>query len=175
MVSFVRFCVFCCMLSLIMIACNKPAPQLPANKVVHVDSMALALTKINNQVIEYEDSVINAYVADSFPEMKKSGQGFWYWNMSNTKGHLLKENDACRVSVTIYDLDGVLCDKQDMKIKIGKNQIFKGLDDGLRLLVRGDNAWFVFPWYLAYGLKGNGDKVPPYTSLKVYVKVYRDF
>lgn len=160
-----------CSIALICVACTKPAPQLPANKIRNIDSLGMALTEVNNTLISYEDSVLTQYVNDSCPGMIKSGQGFWYKITKSEKVIRLKQDDECSFNASIFTLDGQLKIKNGYKVVVAKNQVFKGLDDGLRLLGRGEEAEFIFPWYLAYGVRGNGNEIPAYTSIKVLVKM----
>jgi FKBP-type peptidyl-prolyl cis-trans isomerase len=46
------------------------------------------------------------------------------------------------------------------EIILGRSEIEAGLDQGLRLLKPGGRAIFILPPFLAYGLKGDGKKIP---------------
>jgi hypothetical protein len=170
MISF-RKTIFFFVVAVFVLACTKPAPQLPANKIKYIDSTQLALTEANNALITYEDSVLTRYVSDSCTGMIKSGQGFWYKISKSTGKERFKDKDICYFNASVYTLDGNLRIKKDYRIEISKNEVFKSLNDGLRLVGKGEIAEFVFPWYLAYGIRGNGREIPAYTSIRVIVKM----
>ena len=68
-------------------------------------------------------------------------------------------------------LNGKLVESGEKRIVIGKKQLVVGLEEGLKLMHRGDSATFIIPWYLGYGMKGYGQMVPSYTSLVYEVKL----
>jgi FKBP-type peptidyl-prolyl cis-trans isomerase len=46
-----------------------------------------------------------------------------------------------------------------------------GLNQGLRMLKRGGEALFILPPFLAYGLKGDGNKIPSRSVLIYEIKI----
>ena len=60
---------------------------------------------------------------------------------------------------------GKLLKTEEKQVVIGKKQLIVGLEEGLKLMNRGDSATFIIPWYLAYGMKGDGSLIPAYTSI----------
>lgn len=166
-----RGILFSMLVSALFFACSKPAPQLPANKIKQVDSMEMAIAEVNNRLITYEDSLLTAYVKDSCKGMIKTGQGFWYKINHSSGKKLISNKQNCQLTLSVFTLDGKCKIKGHYHIEIGKNEVFKGLDDGLRCISPGDNAEFIFPWYQAYGMLGKEDLIPPYTSVRVLVNV----
>mgnify|MGYP003591493142 CR=1 FL=1 len=150
-------------------ACTKPAPQLPANKVHNTDSTATVLMEMNKIIAHQEDSLISRYVADSCQGFTKQEQGFWMKKIQNTGNRKFALKDVCAVNIKIMHLNGQYIDEIAQRITIGKMEIFSGLDDALMQMREGETAEFIFPWYLAYGMNGRGDKIKPYTSLRVSV------
>ncbi|HIN39955.1 MAG TPA: FKBP-type peptidyl-prolyl cis-trans isomerase, partial [Flavobacteriales bacterium] len=47
----------------------------------------------------------------------------------------------------------------------GKGEVEDGLDEGVFYMQTGDKAKFILPSHLAYGLMGDGDKVPSHSVL----------
>ena len=64
----------------------------------------------------------------------------------------------------MYDLKGAELLSEKKTVRFGKKEIPTGLEDGLRLMRKGETLRLIVPWYLAYGMKGE-DNIPPYTSL----------
>ncbi len=68
-------------------------------------------------------------------------------------------------------LDGTICYSSEEsgpeEVLIGRSEMTAGLNQGLRMLKPGGEAVFIIPPYLAYGLKGDGNKIPA-RSIIVY-------
>jgi hypothetical protein len=154
-------------------ACRKTPPQLPANKNMdNNNNEVAALVELNEKMALKEDSLLQEYVKNLSGTFVKSPIGIWYFIENRTHGTALNNSDSCFISFQMFSLDGkLLGEKSHEKIIIGKKQIPVGLEEGLRLLHKGENAVFVVPWYLAYGMKGLPPDVPPYTSLVYKVKL----
>jgi hypothetical protein len=152
--------------------CRKMPPQLPANKNLDTtDNEVVALAQLNERMAIKEDSLLKEFVKKLHGNFIKSPIGVWYFIENQTNGTTLKNSDSCCISWQMFSLEGKLLGKESCeKIVIGKKQIPVGLEEGLRLLHKGENAVFVVPWYLAYGMKGLPPDVPPYTSLIYKVK-----
>ena len=55
--------------------------------------------------------------------------------------------------------------KEEIKTnKLNKKELPTGLEEGLKLMRKGESARIIIPWYLAYGMQGN-EEIPPYTSI----------
>ena len=158
-------------LTILFFACNRPKPQLPANKINTVDSSEIALMNANKKLISSEDSILTLYVNKIDSSFTKNDLGFWYKINSKTRGKSLKLNDNCTISYSVYNLDNQKLFHKTEKIVIGKKQLIFGLEELIKLMHLGESASLVLPWYLAYGLKGDGKSIQPYTSLKLYVDI----
>jgi len=99
--------------------------------------------------------------------------GFWYKIYPSTDGTLIKDKEKCQFAYQLTSLDGKVMEQTNKQIVIGKKQIVVGLEEGIKLLHKGDSATFIIPWYLGYGMKGNKSVVPPYTSLIYHIKVMK--
>ncbi|MCE5330548.1 MAG: FKBP-type peptidyl-prolyl cis-trans isomerase [Bacteroidales bacterium] len=151
------------------LSCQKPAPQLPANKSNETDSTGLALLKINESLIAAEDSLIAGYVLKTDSIYTKDNQGFWYKINFATKSGKQKELETCKISYSVYSLDKEFLFRKEEMITLGKKQTINGIEELLKLMHKGEKATLILPWYLAYGMKGDGGNVNPYTSVIVYL------
>jgi len=167
-VSFCFAMFFCCML----ISCKKQTPQLPSNKAEVIDQDVVELLEINQRLTLKEDSILKKHAEGADENFKKQGIGFWYKIDRPAEGPYLKDQEACNFSCKMMSLDGKVLEQKDKRAVIGKKQLVVGLEEGLKLLHKGESATFVIPWYLAYGMKGNEPLVPPYTSLIYEVKLH---
>lgn len=151
-------------------ACKRQAPQLPSNKNIAVDTAVASLLTINQDLIHKEDSLLEIYVKSKNETFKRSEIGFWYKKNDSGNGNGIKNKAACNFTYKLSFLDGKVIENGRKSVIIGKKQLVTGLEEGLKLLHKGDIATFIIPWYLGYGMKGN-EHIPPYTSLRYEVRI----
>lgn len=162
-------------------ACNNqessPAPVKIESKKAFRDT----LENINKILIQKDNERINAYIKRMEWEMKKTETGLRY-AVIEEKGHeKIKNNDIVSIDYQIELLDGTVAYNSDetgyRKLKIGKTDSESGLQEGLKMLGKGDSAVFIAPPYLAKGLLGDFEKIPARSILvyKVRVKEIESF
>lgn len=156
LLALVFFCVFT--------SCKKQAPQLPSNKGNVADENVTTLLNINQNLASKEDSILEKQARQD-PEFKRSELGFWYKIDKKTDLPLIKDKDNCKFAYRLSSIDGKILLEGEKAVIIGKKQLVVGLEEGLKLLHKGERASFIIPWYLAYGMKGDDGEIPPYTSL----------
>ena len=154
-------------------SCRKAKPQLPSNKTTTEETNStIDLMRINKEMVEEEDNLINLYVQENDLSFEKTNTGFWYRKEQTNQNRLLKKDDVCVIDYQLYLLDGTLLEEvNNFKITVGRKDFFSGLDEGLQLIRVGENAVFIFPWNLAFGMKGYSQLVPAYTSILFKVHV----
>lgn len=152
-------------------SCQKPIPQLPSNKGNEVDENVASLLQVNVDLATQEDSLLESYVTVKHKGFEKNELGFWFKINNRTTANLLKEKETCRIMYELLLLDGKLVQKKELEITLGKKHVVTGLEEGLKLLHKGESATFIIPWYLGYGRKGLEPIIPPYTSLIYKVKL----
>ncbi len=152
------------------VSCQRPAPQLPANKSEAIDSASINLLKLNKKMILTEDSLIRDYVENSNANYVKHDLGFWYKIEKSELENSIQTNQQCEVMYRVYSLENNFLFEQKETIIIGKKQLPTGMEEALKMMRKGAKADLVIPWYLAYGMKGNGEKIKPYTSLVVNIQ-----
>lgn len=151
-------------------SCKRPAAQYPSNKVQSTDSTTVSVLEINRILAQREDSLILDLVSQQTVPFKHTNSGLWYYIEQNTQLNTLKNDSSITFTYTAYSINGEKIKSEKKQITFGKKEIPNGLEEGLKLLRKGDKARFIIPWYLAYGMKGN-DEIPPYTSLVYQVQV----
>jgi FKBP-type peptidyl-prolyl cis-trans isomerase len=157
----------------LLVSCNRPLPQLPSNKGNVVDKNAVSLLAINQNLAGKEDNLIRKFALQQDKAFKRNGIGFWYKIEQVGNGSKIKDSVNCKISYTLLSLKGEVLQNEIVKqIIIGKKQDTVGLEEGLKLLSKGDSATLIVPWYLAYGMKGNEPIVAPYTSVIYRVRVF---
>ncbi|WP_183563534.1 FKBP-type peptidyl-prolyl cis-trans isomerase [Mucilaginibacter sp. SP1R1] len=62
---------------------------------------------------------------------------------------------------------------EPISVVLGQGQVIPGWDEGLLLLNEGSKATFIIPPSLAYGEKGAGQDIPPYSTLLFNVELVK--
>ena len=154
-----------------LLSCIKQNPQLPSNKGSVTDTCAVSLLTINQNLAKKEDVSLKKFALQKDKAFKKNALGFWYKIDHSVKGSGIKDSTTCKIYYRLSTLKGKELQQEIKQVVIGKKQVGTGLDEGLKLMNKGDSATFIIPWYLAYGMKGSEPLIPPYTSLIYEIKV----
>ena len=149
-------------------ACVKQKPQLPANKNMAIDSTQYSLQIANEKLIAHEDSILNVFVNNDTVQYNKDKNGYWFRIQSNSNTRTAW--DLAKIEYSCFSLNNQFYCKKVETIKFGKTQLIPTLDELVKKMSLGDSATAIAPWYLAYGLKGK-NKIPPYTSIKITLKL----
>ena len=156
---------------LLAITCTKQLPQTPSNKGNVADKNTASLLAINQNLAKKEDSLIKTFALTQDKTFKKSPIGFWYNIDRVGHGSAIKDSVICKLSYRLLSLKGKILQQEQQQIVVGKKQIVTGLEEGIKLMNKGDSATFIIPWYLAYGMKGNTPAIPAYTSIICKIRV----
>lgn len=91
------------------------------------------------------------------------------------KGELAQPGKTALAIVKISLLDGRICYETDSEfyeeIPIDHNDRESGLNEGLKLMRKGEKAKFILPSHLAHGLVGDLQKIPPLSILVLDVEL----
>lgn len=130
--------------------------------------------------LAFEEKIINQLIAaDTITVFKISNNGYWY-NLeqpTDSTAKILQPNDEVFINYQITNLKGdTLYSKEEIglvPVKIDKTKLFPGLRYALKQLKPGGVGNFIFPSSLAYGYKGDNNKIVPHLPLKVQLKVVK--
>jgi len=126
---------------------------------------------INQELALKEDNIIKC-LAEKDKAFRKNELGFWYKIDQKSTGAKLKEKDVCKFSCKMELLNGKILKTDIRQVVIGKKELVVGLEEGLKLMHKGESATFIVPSYLGYGMKGNPPLVKAFTSLIFKIKLY---
>lgn len=133
------------------------------------------MTDLNSYLVQKDREIIQNYIERKKLKMSESPTGLWYFIKEEGKGECFKENDRIMMEYDCSLLDGTPCyssaDLGPKKVVLGKTELEPGMNEGLRLLKPGSEALFVLPPFLAYGLVGDGKKIPPRTTIVYNVRI----
>jgi peptidylprolyl isomerase len=101
--------------------------------------------------------------------MTQSGSGLYYMIYKKGQGMAVSKGMIARVSYEIKVITGdvVYSSAEDgpLSFLVGNGEVISGLEEGILLMNVGDKAKFIIPSHLAYGLVGDGKRIPAKTTL----------
>jgi FKBP-type peptidyl-prolyl cis-trans isomerase len=135
------------------------------------------LVKANKGLVDNDQQEIAKYLARRNWNMQKSETGLWYEIIKSTNGKITKSGKIVQLRYQISLLDGTLCYSSDSlglkTFKIGQGGVESGLEEAVLLLKEGDAGRFILPPYLAYGLLGDENKIPPRSTIVYNVELIK--
>ncbi len=131
--------------------------------------------QINKDLIEVNRDVINKYIERHKLKMTETSTGLFYVITNQTSDKQVKSGDEVEFSFNTSLMNGtVLYDSKatgNRKMTIDKNQEESGLNEGLKLMKKGEKAVFILPPHLAFGVAGDSYKIPPYSILVYEIEI----
>lgn len=128
-----------------------------------------ALIKQNQIRVKEESNHIAEYVEKTGLRMKKSDTGLYYRISKEGNGPKASMLSEVSLKYKVSLLDGTYCYSSDsteiLNLTVGQSNEPSGLQEGLLYIPEGSIATIIIPSYLAYGLTGDGDKIPGSQSL----------
>lgn len=126
---------------------------------------------VNKELVKKDEDAINSFIKRRHWNMTKTGTGLFYEVYKSTGGEKAVAGQRATIDFKIWLLDGTLCyssEKTGPKtFTISQGGVESGLEEGILLMGVGDKAHFILPPYLAHGLVGDDDKIPP-RSIIIY-------
>lgn len=136
------------------------------------------LADLNRYLVQKDRERIENYIERRDLKMTESSTGLWYQVKSEGNGDYLTDNDRVVMEYKCSLLDGTTCYSSEEngpeEVVVGRSEIMAGLNQGLRMLKSGGEAVFIIPPYLAYGLKGDGKKIPARSVIVYEIKILSD-
>ncbi|MBQ6683525.1 MAG: FKBP-type peptidyl-prolyl cis-trans isomerase [Bacteroidales bacterium] len=125
----------------------------------------------NRVVIQSEATQIESYVNRRGWEMKPLPCGALYWQTVSGQGPAINPEDTVVVTYRLEALDGTpFYTNQRDTLVVGRRHVTVALDDILQQLHYGSQAWMIAPSNAAYGVVGDGDRVPSRTVIVYNIK-----
>ena len=108
------------------------------------------------------------------PEVRATKSGLMYKVLKEGTGRKPKATDQVRCHYEGTFPNGQIFDssyKRGEPAVFGLNQVIKGWTEGLQLMAEGAKYELYLPYQLAYGERGAGGAIPPYSALKFVVEL----
>ncbi|MGZ4055748.1 MAG: FKBP-type peptidyl-prolyl cis-trans isomerase [Bacteroidia bacterium] len=131
------------------------------------------LVDANKMYVKRESDEIDQYVAHNGWQMITTGTGLRYMIIKKGTGALARPDSNSTMTVKVKFkkslLDGTLCYSSDStgaeEFTIGQDNVESGLHEGIQYMHVGDKAVMILPSHLAFGLVGDGKKIPAKASV----------
>ncbi len=154
--------IFLLPLALAVYSCaEKGGSELKNNQLVQKED----LIRANQFLVGKDMELINAYINRRNWNMDFSKTGLGYQIYEHGTGPEVRRGNMITLQYTLSLLDGQVCyssGKDGLKTFIvGQGGVEAGLEEGILMLREGDKARFILPPFLAHGLIGDQNKIPP--------------
>ncbi|GAA4844863.1 FKBP-type peptidyl-prolyl cis-trans isomerase [Algivirga pacifica] len=126
--------------------------------------------------VNIDDQLIQEYLKENNIDAQKTESGLYYVITEKGDGTKPTPGDTVDIHYTGTLLSGEKFDSsldrgQPFSTVIGKGRVIKGWDEGVVLLPTGSKATFFIPSHLAYGSRGAGAMIKPFSVLKFDVEL----
>ena len=156
---------------ILLVSCKEPQARRPITQ--STTNIYEAAAKENKRLNKLENKAIESYIAkDSVNSYQVSTKGFWYFYNKKENANSVKPKVGNEVIIEyeITDLnDAVIYSKEELgskTYKIDKEDFIPALQDGLKLMKKGETITFIIPSYRAFGVSGDGNKIGVNQTLK---------
>ena len=158
-------------LSLVMLLLTScgDSPQPIAKSTSNIRMTDERLINFNKSLIKLENQKIEDFISRYQWKMKISPTGLRYLIYQQGRGAKARTGLLARMNYQLRLLNGQVVYTSDSlgpkEFIIGYGGVESGLEEALLLLREGDKAKIIIPAYLAYGLAGDQQKIPPGATL----------
>lgn len=122
------------------------------------------MIELNRYLVQKDRERIQNYIERKNLNMTESPTGLWFQILNEGAGKNFTDNDKITMDYECSLLDGTKCYSSKTLgpkvVVLGKSSMEPGLNEALRMLKPGADAIFIIPPFLAYGLVGDGNKIP---------------
>ena len=135
------------------------------------------LKGVNKYLTQDDEDVMVGYSRRMGWDMKIDSIGMLYQIYEHGTGNKAKKLKFITLNYTVSLLDGTICYSSDssgvLNFRILHGGKESGLEYGVLKLREGDKARFILPPYLAHGIIGDENKIPPRSIIVYDVEVLK--
>lgn len=119
--------------------------------------------------VEKANTDFHSYLSENHVEATPTPSGLVVVKQKDGEGEPPQMGKRVAVQYVAKRLDGFVFDStfdkgRPLVFNVGKGEVIKGLDEGVKLMNKGEKAVLYIPYYLAYGGREMKD-LPQYSSL----------
>ena len=129
----------------------------------------------NRTIAQSEETAIDEYVGRHQWPMNKLDNGARIWEYETGDGRQVGYEDSVHVTYSVEAVNGKTIYPEISEAYVaGRRQQMIGLDEAVMRLHFGSRAKIILPSFLAYGIGGDGDRIPQSAILILDLKVEKD-
>jgi len=126
----------------------------------------------NRTIAQSEETAIDEYIGRRGWQMKKLQEGARVWEYRKGDNGSVTFEDSVRVKYSVEAINGkMIYDNIDETYVAGRRREMIGLDQAVLTLSHGSRAKVILPSNLAYGVGGDGNRIPQSAILVIDVEV----
>lgn len=134
-----------------------------------------SLEVANRYLVKQEQDRIEDYIRRHQLDVVETGSGLRYAVLKNGRGEKVETGKHIQLAYEVKLLTGDRIYSSDadgpLSFIVGKGGVPSGLEEGILYLHEGDEAVFIIPSHLAYGLLGDDNRIPPRAALVYHIVV----
>ena len=157
---------------IIVASCVNPTARRPLNSKSSVNLLT-AYAKESKRLYALENEKIKQLIAkDSVNRYQVSPYGFWYTYLSKKEENapMPKAGDEVVLAYDIRNLDDQIIYAKELlglkNYRVDQQDFIPAIQQGIKLMKLGETITFVIPFYNAFGIAGDGNKIGIYQSIK---------
>ena len=155
---------------LMLTACQQQVPSKPKEETTRPKTSFS--TEETREMLRQERQVMEGVFQELNLTPQRTGTGLMYCKVVNGAGAPARNEDEVQLRRDILLPDGTFIDRLEGVFLVGRDSKLElGIHEGLLLTSAGDSVVFVLPSHLAYGMTGDGQRIPPGSPLVVYLKL----
>lgn len=121
-----------------------------------------------------ERQILQGYIEQhQLDGIERNGYGMYELSMSEGDGLLSEMGDRIIYSATVYLMDDSGVGQYTDTVELGMSEMEIGLHQALAGMKEGEKKLVLIPSFLARGLAGDLDKVPPQSPLRYDLRLIR--
>ena len=132
----------------------------PDNRSSSGNKKAADLIEVNKALISEDREKISDYISRSDLIFTETNTGLWYSIIRKGSGDTVMTGNSVMFDFECKLLNGNPCYSGTQTIRVGYAGAESGVTEGLQMMQVGSDYLFIIPPYLAYGLTGDGDRIP---------------
>ncbi len=133
------------------------------------------LLRANRFLAGKDMELIEAYVKRRNWDIEFSETGLGYQIFEHGNGTKIEKGRTITMEYKLSLLDGRICYSSDndgpRSFRVGQGGVEAGLEEGVLMMREGDRARFVLPSFLAHGLIGDQNRIPPRAVLIYEIEI----
>lgn len=120
-----------------------------------------------------EGALLSKYIQDNYTDIEYSLSGLYIAVKKRGEGPRIKGGSKVTIEYAGRLLDGTVFDTNSITYYVGQTRLIQGWEEGIHGQPEGTELTLIMPSSLAYGERGAGKVIPPYSPLRFDIKILK--